>query len=124
MLAQRERKALTPLGKLDELQRALGPQKVRPVAVPLSGPSPYLDAGAVDAIRRSRPVNGRVTVDGTDYLFAARLVSNRAFVLVRPTSTVTSNWEPHLEGLAIAPRSRRRSRGSRRSCSLVRSRDR
>jgi two-component system, OmpR family, sensor kinase len=101
VLAGRERKALTPLGKLDELRQALAPERVRPLAVPLTGTSPYLPGDAVAEIRLGRPVNGRVTVEGERYLFAARLVSNRGFVLVRPTSSVASNWWPHFEGLAI-----------------------
>ena len=71
VLAERERAALLPLGRLDSLQQALEGQDERVVAAPLRGPTQYLDAGEQRTLRNGISVEGER--DGLYY--AARPVA-------------------------------------------------
>jgi two-component system OmpR family sensor kinase len=102
LLASREREALLPLRRLDSLRRWQDEQDVAIVTdLALDGSSPYLTREQAALVRRGRPVDGTVTLDGTRYFFSARLVQRRGFVLLRPTELVASAWRPQLEGLLI-----------------------
>jgi two-component system, OmpR family, sensor kinase len=102
LLAERERAALTPLGRgLESVRPSLDEQRERIVKPPLDGSSPYLPPEKAQAVRRGRAVDDTMTIDGTRYFYAARLVGGHAFVLVRPTDTIRSAWLPHLEGLLV-----------------------
>lgn len=102
LIAERERVALLPLGHLESLRSFLGRQKERAVVAPLAATSPYLDAGAVAALRRTRAADGTVEVDGKDWYFAARPVAGKALVLLRPRVVGAAAWRPYIEGLLIA----------------------
>jgi two-component system, OmpR family, sensor kinase len=101
LLAERERASLLPLSRLGTLEPFLERQGQRVVVEPLDGTSAYLPADRVSALRHGRPVDGTITVEDERYFYAARLVSNRAFVLLRPTSLAESAWRPHVEGLLV-----------------------
>jgi two-component system OmpR family sensor kinase len=77
-------------------------QDERLVCTTIGAPSPYLSADDQAALRAGRPVSGTIAVDGGRYFRAAHPVKNRrAFVLLRPTGTVSSAWRPQLEGLLL-----------------------
>ena len=102
LLAEREREALLPFVRLGRLKRFLDEQDERILVVPLVKPTPYLSTDEQADLRRGGRIKGRVTVDGTTYLFAARLVGRKGFVLLRPASLRSSDWWPFLQGLLIA----------------------
>ncbi len=102
LLAQRERTALLPFARLGPLKSFLDKQDERIVPVVLRKTSPYLSDDERAVVRQGRPVQGHVTVDGKTYLFAARLVQNKGFVLLRPATLKTADWWPFLQGLLIA----------------------
>ena len=108
LIADRERRALNPLGSLDSLRRFLRERGERVVRVPLDGSSPFLPADRARLVREGGAVNGTATVEGTRYFYAARLVSEaapgggRAFVLLRPTESAAARWRPQLQALVVA----------------------
>ena len=53
-------------------------------------------------LRRGARLDGTLEFDGTRYLYAARLVGGKGFVLLRPTNSTNSAWRPHVEGLLVA----------------------
>jgi two-component system sensor histidine kinase BaeS len=101
LLAERERLSLLPTARLRSLQPFLREQGERVVTPPLDGSSPFLDEERARDLRNGRAVDGTTTVGGIRYFYAARLVSGKAFVLLRPTGTVSSAWRPQRRGLAI-----------------------
>jgi two-component system OmpR family sensor kinase len=102
LLAQRERTALLPFAHLGPVKRFLDKQDERIAVLTLRRPSPYLSDDRRAAVRQGKPVQGHVTVEGTAYLFAARLVQNKGMVLLRPATLKTADWWPFLQGLLIA----------------------
>ena len=98
VLAERERSALLPLGRLGSLQQALEGQDERVDAAPLTGPTQYLDAGEQRELRHGRGVEG---VRGGTY-FAARPVGQKALVLLRPKRLDAATSRPFLQGLIVA----------------------
>jgi two-component system, OmpR family, sensor kinase len=101
LLAERERLSLLPAARIRSLEPFLREQGERVVTPPLDGSSPFLDEERARELRNGRPVDGTLTVGDTRYFYAARLVSGKAFVLLRPTDTVSSAWRPQRRGLAI-----------------------
>jgi signal transduction histidine kinase len=101
LLAERERVSLLPFRGLRSLEPFLERQGQRVVKAPLDGSSPFLPADRAAEVRRGNPLDGTITVDGTRYFYAARLVGNRGFILLRPTDLVTSSWRPHVRGLLL-----------------------
>jgi two-component system, OmpR family, sensor kinase len=102
LLADRERAALTPLGQaLESVDTVLDEQRERIVKPPVDGSSPFLPPDEARALRRGQPVDDILTIEGTRYFYAARLVGGKALVLLRPTDTIQSAWLPHLEGLLV-----------------------
>jgi two-component system OmpR family sensor kinase len=89
LLAQRERAALLPLAHLESLRPYLERQGEEARVVELSKASPFLPDDDRARVRRGEPVQGHVRIDGERYLFAARLVSGQAFVLLRRAKTST-----------------------------------
>jgi two-component system sensor histidine kinase BaeS len=57
---------------------------------------------AKDRLARNKPADGSVVIDGVDEFFAARIVSNKTFVLLRPKSVTRSRWTPYVYSLLIA----------------------
>ncbi|NUT55480.1 MAG: HAMP domain-containing histidine kinase [Thermoleophilia bacterium] len=102
LLAEREREALVPFARLRSLQEFLDRQDERVVQVPLDGSSLLLPPERAARLRRGVPLDGTLHDDGTRYLYAARLVNGKGFILLRPASSTNSAWRPHLEGLVLA----------------------
>jgi signal transduction histidine kinase len=102
ILAQRERKALLAFSNLGPLRRFLARQNEKVVVVRLGLPSAYLDDEERTELRSGHPLQGHLRAGGQTYLFAARLVQGKGFVLLRPAQLKTADWVPFLQGLLIA----------------------
>jgi two-component system OmpR family sensor kinase len=102
LLVERERDAILPFARLDSLQEFLDPQNERIVRVPLDGSSELLPPDRAAQLRRGARLDGAIETDGTRYLYAARLVNGKGFMLLRPASSTSSAWRPHIEGLILA----------------------
>jgi two-component system OmpR family sensor kinase len=98
VLAEREREALLPLGRLESVNAALESRDERVVAAPLVGPTQYLDAGEQRELRHGRNVDGR----RAGVYYAARPVAGKALVLQRPARLDAETSRPFLLGLAAA----------------------
>lgn len=101
LLADRENEALLACSRLASLRPFLERQGERVVCQPLDLPSPFISEVTRRDLRRNRPVDATLTLNGERTFYAARRVQNKAFVLMRPTSLTASAWRPHLEGLLI-----------------------
>ena len=99
LLVEREREALVPFARLKSLQEFLDRQDERVVQVPLDGSSSLLPPDRAALLRRGARLDGTLQENGTRYLYAARLVNGKGFILLRPASSTTSAWRPHIEGL-------------------------
>jgi two-component system sensor histidine kinase BaeS len=102
LIAGRERVALLPLGHLDTLRSFLARQDERAVVSRLDRASPYLPGDTAVLLRAGRKVDGTLTADGRSWFFAARQVTGKGLVLLRPRVVGTAAWKPYLEGLLIA----------------------
>jgi len=102
LLAEREREALVPFSRLKSLQEFLDRQDERVVQVPLDGSSSLLPPDRAAQLRRGARLDGALHDNGTRYLYAARLVNGKGFILLRPASSTTNAWRPHIEGLVAA----------------------
>ena len=102
LLAGRERLALLPFARLKTMEPFLKRQGQRVVAVRLDRPSVWLTDEERAALRAGRGVEGTVMPDSVEFYFAARPVSGRAFVLLRPKQVGATSAEPYLKGLALA----------------------
>jgi signal transduction histidine kinase len=102
LLAEREREALLPFSRLRALQEFIERQDEQVVRVPLDGSSPLLPPERAAELRRGAKLDGTLESEGTRYLYAARLVAGKGFVLLRPASSTNSAWRPHVEGLLLA----------------------
>ena len=102
LLAERERASLLAFSRLKAVESALAAQGERIAVVNLGVSSPFLPDEARAEVRAGREAQGRVVVDGTEYFYAARLVSRRALVILRPTSLSAQASRPYLQGLGIA----------------------
>jgi len=102
LLVEREREALVPFSRLRSLQEFLDRQDERVVQVPLDGTSSLLPADRANQLRRGVRLDGTLHDGGSRYLYAARLVNGKGFILLRPASSTNSAWRPHIEGLVFA----------------------
>ncbi len=102
LLVERERESILPFSRLRSLQVFLDRQDERVVRVPLNGTSPLLPPDRAAQLRRGARLDGTIETDGTRYLYAARLVNGKGFMLLRPASSTNSAWRPHIEGLVLA----------------------
>ena len=104
LLAERENEfdVLLPLLQLKRLEPFLEKQHQQIKVVRLNRPSPYLAGDALSTVRSRRPAEGSVTVDGERFLFAARNVQGKGFILLRPKDPSFADYWPFLQGLLIA----------------------
>ncbi|MGZ8783689.1 MAG: sensor histidine kinase [Gaiellaceae bacterium] len=102
LLVEREREALVPFSRLRSLQEFLDRQDERVVTVPLDGSAALLPPDRAAQLRRGARLDGTIETDGTRYLYAARLVNGKGYILLRPASSTNSAWRPHIEGLILA----------------------
>src|SRR5687768_2965244 len=100
-LAERQADSVRPACQLlGGAQRFLDRQDQQLTCDRVGALGAYLTEEQQAALRRGRPVDGTITIDGQRYLLSARLVKNgRAFVVLRPASTVSSAWLPQFEAL-------------------------
>ena len=102
LLVERERNALLPFSRLESLQLFLDRQDERVIRVPLDGSVDLLPPGRATLLRRGAKLDGTLDTDGTRYLYAARLVNGKGFMLLRPADSTESAWRPHYYGLLVA----------------------
>lgn len=102
LLVERERKAILPFSRLRSLQAFLERQDQQIVRVPLDGSSPLLPPERAGRLRRGAQLDGTLETDGTRYLYAARLVGGKGFMILRPASSTNSAWRPQVQGLIVA----------------------
>ena len=103
LLVVREREAVLPFARLRSLHEEIfDRQDERLVPVPLDGSSTLLPPDRAAQLRRGVPLEGSLETDGTRYLYAARLVKGKGYILLRPASSTNSAWRPHFEGLIVA----------------------
>jgi two-component system sensor histidine kinase BaeS len=102
LLVEREREAILPFSRLRSLQEFLDRQDERVVRVPLDGSSTLLPPDRAARLRRGARLDGAIETDGTRYLYAARLVNGKGYMLLRPASSTNSAWRPHITGLILA----------------------
>jgi signal transduction histidine kinase len=103
VLAARELVSVYPLARLPALNKVLRRQDERALSVPLGRTSPYLPPETRSHLRRGQSVDTTMAVNGTDYFYAGRKISNnKALVLLRPRSRGNSAFYPFLVGLLIA----------------------
>src|SRR5262249_14234334 len=62
----------------------------------------FLSDSAKNELAETGRADGSVHVDGKDQFFAARIVSGKAFVLLRPKSVTRARWAPHVYSLVAA----------------------
>jgi two-component system sensor histidine kinase BaeS len=102
LLAERERVSLLPCARIKELTPFFARQQEQPYCAPVGKLAVYLPGDRRARLRRAHALSGTVAVRGTDYFYAARLVGNRAFVLLRPKRLGSTAFRPFLFGLLIA----------------------
>ena len=102
LLVERERNALLPFSRLESLQLFLDRQDERVIRVPLDGSVDLLPPERATLLRRGAKLDGTLDTDGTRYLYAARLVNGKGFMLLRPADSTESAWRPHNYGLLVA----------------------
>ena len=104
LLAQRESEfdVLLPFARLKRLQPFLVKQNQQIKIVDLRRTSPYLEEDVLADLRAHRSVEGTLSLNGDDFLFAARNVQGKGFLLLRPKNPSFADWWPFLQGLVIA----------------------
>jgi two-component system OmpR family sensor kinase len=102
LLVEREKDAILPFSRLPSFQEFLEAHDEQIVPIPLDGSSPLLPPEQAQRLRRGARLDGTLQTDGTRYLYAARLVNNRGYMLLRPASSTNSAWRPHVQGLIVA----------------------
>ncbi len=101
LLATRERAAL--LINLKPVRPVLAKQEIQvKLILRLGRHSPLLSDQDRAAVRAGRPIDGRITLDEKGYFFAARLVQQKGFVLLRPRSVRAADLRPFLQALLLA----------------------
>ncbi len=101
LLATRERAAL--LINLKPVRPVLAKQEIQvKIILRLGRPSRFLSDADRAAVRAGHDVDGRSTLDGRPYFFAARLVQQKGFVLLRPRSVRAADLRPFLQALLLA----------------------
>jgi two-component system OmpR family sensor kinase len=102
LLVERERESLVPFSRRASLERFLSRRDEQVLQVPLDGSSDLLPPERAAKLRRGAKLDGTLETDGTRYFYAARLVSGKGFLLLRPVSSTNSAWRPHVKGLIFA----------------------
>jgi len=102
LLAQREQGALLACDQLDLVRASLIRAGERVECPPLAEAERFVPPSAGARLRRGLPVQGSTTLEGAEYVYAARRAQNRALVLLRPASLRSSDWRPFAQGLLVA----------------------
>jgi signal transduction histidine kinase len=61
-----------------------------------------LPDSAKKALKRGKSVRGSVTLAGTGYFYAGRMVAKKPFIILRPKSAARGRWTPYVWSLLIA----------------------
>jgi two-component system OmpR family sensor kinase len=99
LIARQARTGVAPLAHLRALAPFLKKQHEQIVTPSIHSPTEYLSAGQAADLRRGHPVNGRLTIDGHPFFFAAQPVGRSALILLRPKRFGTSGWHSYLGAL-------------------------
>jgi two-component system OmpR family sensor kinase len=102
LLVERERDAILPFSRLRSFQVFLQRQNERIEPVVLDGSSPLLPPERAAQLRDGGRLNGTLQSEGTRYLYAARIVNGKGFMLLRPASSTNSAWKPQVRALVFA----------------------
>jgi two-component system sensor histidine kinase BaeS len=102
VIVAREKQSVRSFARLAALEPFLERQNERVVRVPLDGSSELLPSDRAALLRRGARLDGTLQTDGTRYFYSARLVRNRGYMLLRPTSATESAWRPQVRGLMLA----------------------
>src|SRR5207237_5144202 len=102
ILAAQQRSQLCPLCRLASVRRDITPQREQLEVAKLDGSSPYLPLDWAARVRLGEKVDGTLRVNDDTYFAAARPVSRRGLVLLRPKSLSASADRPFREALVIA----------------------
>jgi len=103
LLAARERAAIFPCARLNDIRPYFSRQHEIPACVPLNRPSKYLPGDLYKTVRAKKRVNGTIRVGSTNYFYAARPASSHLeLVLLRPKRLGNTAFYPFLVGLLIA----------------------
>ena len=102
LLVEREKDAILPFSRLPSFQEFLEAHDERIVRVPLDGSTELLPPAQAAKLRRGARLDGTLETDGTRYLYSARLVNGKGYMLLRPASSTNSAWRPHVQGLIVA----------------------
>ena len=102
LLVSSEKETVLPFSRIQSLQAFLKRQDQQVVPLPLDGSSPLLPPERAAQLRRGAKLDGTLEWTGTRYLYAARLVNGKGFMLLRPASSTNSAWRPHVQGLILA----------------------
>ncbi len=97
LIAGSEANQISPLTHLPALQPYLDRQHESTLTN-----SGALPTWAKDALRRGKPADGTVTLNGQGFFFSARSVDKKPFVLLRPRSSATARLTPYVYSLLIA----------------------
>jgi two-component system, OmpR family, sensor kinase len=102
VIVAREKEAVRSFARLAALEPFLERQDERVVRVALDGSSELLPPERAAPLRRGARLDGTLQWNDTRYFYAARLVRNRGYMLLRPASSTESAWRPQVRGLMIA----------------------
>ena len=102
LLVERERQRILPFSQLRSFEEFLERQDEKIEAVSLDGSSPLLPTERAARLRNGGRLSGTLESEGTRYLYAARVVNGKGFMLLRPASSTNSAWRPHVQGLIVA----------------------
>jgi two-component system sensor histidine kinase BaeS len=95
--SQNVNSTISPLTNLPWLQPYFKRQHIEPLTH-----IEELPQSAKDKLAKGLPADGSVRINGVDEYFAARIVSGKPLVLLRPKSFTRSRWTPYLYSLLIA----------------------
>jgi two-component system sensor histidine kinase BaeS len=95
--SQDVKSTISPLTNLPWLEPYFSKQHIEPLTH-----IEVLPQSAKDKLARGKPADGSVTINGVDEFFAARIVSGKPLVLLRPKSVTRSRWTPYLYSLLAA----------------------
>jgi two-component system sensor histidine kinase BaeS len=96
-LSQNVKLVVSPLRNLSALQPYFDKQHLTPLTH-----IEVLPQRAKDELAAGKPADGSVRINGNEMFFAARVVSGKPFVLLRPKSYTRSRWTPFVYSLLIA----------------------
>ncbi|HET6943822.1 MAG TPA: HAMP domain-containing sensor histidine kinase [Gaiellaceae bacterium] len=95
--SQDVKSTISPLTNLPWLEPYFHKQHIEPLTH-----IEVLPQSAKDKLAHGRPADGSVKINGVDEFFAARIVSGKPLVLLRPKSVTRARWTPYLYSLLVA----------------------